>query len=109
MTDPSSENSSVDRITALPSKVENYSSSSPNNGYRIPQEQQYGGNGAQRQGNGYQNQNERPPAVLRKEIAPRVPIKLGATSGNAQPQQMAQRPGQGEKRKSWFGKGFSKN
>lgn len=108
MTDPSSENSSVDRVTALPSKVDNYSSS-PSNGYGHPSQQQYGGNGAQRQGDGYQNQDDRSPAVLRKDITPRVPIKLGATSGNAQPQQTMQRPSPAEKRKSWFGKRFSKN
>jgi hypothetical protein len=60
-----------------------------------------------RQGNNYSGQR---PMVTRKEIAgPRVPIKLGQTSGNANagPPQ-TQRPGAGEKRKSWFGKRFSK-
>lgn len=107
-TDPSSENSSVDR--ALPPKepaeVYGFSGFGNNPQYLPPgsglNEQQIG-NGMQ-QGNGYQNQG---PPLPRKEIGPpRVPIKLGATSGNAQP--LAQRPSAGEKRKSWFGRRFSK-
>jgi hypothetical protein len=118
-TDPSSENSSVDRITPLPVKEpgESYGF----NGFGAnPQiappgsnlQDQYvanGSNGAQRQGNGYPSQG--PPPVPRKE-APiaRVPIKLNASSGNVGPggQNGQQRPGAGEKRKSWFGKRFSK-
>jgi hypothetical protein len=106
-TDPSSENSSTDRIPALTMKDagEQYGSSGYNgNGENI----QYpvGGNvQEQRQGNGYVGQKT---TVLRKESAgPRVPIKLGQTSGNAGPPP-TQRPAAGEKRKSWFGKRFSR-
>lgn len=116
-TDPSSENSSVDRIAPLPAKEpgETYGF----NGFGgTPQyappgsglQDQYvanSANGAQRQGNGYQNQG--PPPVPRKESASRVPIKLGASSGNVSPQNESERPSTGEKRKSWFGKRFSKS
>lgn len=116
-TDPSSENSSVDRIAPLPVKEpgESYGFAGfggtpqyapPGNGLQ----DQYvtnSTNGAQRQGNGYQSQG--PPAVPRKESASRVPIRLGASSGNAGPPSETQRPSAGEKRKSWFGKRFSKS
>lgn len=119
-TDPSSENSSVDRVTPQPVKEpgEAYGFTGFGN---TPQfappgvglKEQYGVNGstgAQRQGNGYPNQG--PPPVPRKESGiTRVPIRLGATSGNAGPPQnnVPQRPAAGEKRKSWFGKRFSKS
>ena len=116
-TGPSSENSSVDRITPLSSKDpgDNYGL----NGFgNIPQyatpgsglNQQYtasGSNGYQRQGNGYQSQNtgQGPPPLPRKEsTGPRVPMKLGKSNGNSQPE----KPAVNEKRKSWFGKRFSK-
>lgn len=113
-TDPSSENSSVDRIAALPVKepTENYGFNGfGGNPHILPPgsglQEQYS-SGAQRQGNGYYTQG--PPPLPRKEsVGPRVPIKLGATSGNAQPPTYGvQRPGAGEKRKSWFGRRFSK-
>ena len=113
-TDPSSENSSVDRVAPLPPKepVEIYGFTGFGNSpqYLPPgsglNEQYISNGGPVQQGNGYQNQG--PPPVPRKEsTGPRVPIKLGATSGNAQP--MEKRPGAGEKRKSWFGKRFSKS
>lgn len=112
-TDPSSENSSVDRIAPLPSKepVETYGFNGfGNNPQYLPpgaalNEQYVSNGGPVQQGNGYQNQG--PPPLPRKESAPRVPIKLGATSGNAQAPE--KRPGAGEKRKSWFGKRFSKS
>ncbi|KAH6675492.1 hypothetical protein B0J14DRAFT_652343 [Halenospora varia] len=111
-TDPSSENSSDDRINALPNKepAETYGF----NGFgNTPQfvppgagmNEQYGGNGQQKQ-NGYSNQRPPPP---RKDV-PRNggPIRLGETSGNAGPPP-AQRPAAAEKRKSWFSKRFSKS
>lgn len=112
LTDPSSENSSVG-IAPLPSKepAETYGFNGfGNNPQYLPpgaglNEQYVGNGGPVQQGNGYQKQG--PPPVPRKEIAPRVPIKLGMTSGNAQPTET--RPGAGEKRKSWFGKRFSKS
>jgi hypothetical protein len=102
-TDPSSENSSVDRIAPLPVKEpgETYGFSGFGAGpqYALP-------------GTGLQENSQRPgrgSTVLRKETSgPRVPIKLGQTSGNAGPQPSAQRPATAEKRKSWFGKRFSK-
>lgn len=116
-TDPSSENSSVDRIAPLPAKepgeTYGFNGFGGNPQYAPPgsalQEQYVANpsNGAQRQGNGYQSQG--PPPVPRKESASRVPIKLGATSGNAGPQNESPRPPTGEKRKSWFGKRFSKS
>jgi hypothetical protein len=113
-TDPSSENSSVDRIAPLPVKEpgDTYGFNGFGNGpqYLPPgsglNQLQYTNsmNGAQKQGNTYQNQA--PPPLPRKEsTGPRVPMKLGKTSGNAQ----AERPAPNEKRKSWFGKRFSKS
>ncbi|KAF4631526.1 hypothetical protein G7Y89_g6609 [Cudoniella acicularis] len=113
-TDPSSENSSVDRITALPSKepVEIYGFNGFGNAPQfvppgIALNEQIvanGQNGGQRQGNGYPNQG--PPPPPRKNG--RVPVRFGETSGNAAPQP-AQRPPAAEKRKSWFSKRFSKS
>jgi len=118
-TDPSSENSSVDRVTSLPPKEpgESYGFNGFGNNLQIPPpgsnlQEQYvanSSNGAQRQGNGYPSKG--PPPVPRKEVpVARVPIKLNASSGNIGPggQNQAQRPAAGEKRKSWFGKRFSK-
>ncbi|KAF8866450.1 hypothetical protein BDZ45DRAFT_272442 [Acephala macrosclerotiorum] len=116
-TDPSSENSSVDRITPLPVKdlgeTYGFNGFGTTPQYSLPgaglQEQYVANptNGAQRQGNGYQEEGA--PPVLRKDSAPRVPVKLSATSGNAGPQNDSQRPSAGEKRKSWFSKRFSKS
>jgi hypothetical protein len=118
-TDPSSENSSVDRVPPQPQK--DLGESYGFNGFGAdPQiqppgvhlQEQYvanGSNGAQRQGNGYPNQG--PPPVPRKEgPVGRVPIKLNPSSGNVGlgGQNPGQRPGAGEKRKSWFGKRFSR-
>jgi hypothetical protein len=118
-TDPSSENGSVDRVAPLPVKDpgEAYGFSGfGNNPQILPPgshlQEQYvanGTNGAQRQGNGYPSQI--PPPVPKKEApVTRVPIKLNTSSGNIGPggQNQAQRPSAGEKRKSWFGKRFSK-
>lgn len=106
----STENSSVDRITPLPHMKdagENYGFNGFGNGSQnmTPGFNQYsvdGQNGAQRQGS-YQNQGQ--PQVPRSELnAPRVPMKLGNSNGNAQ----NEKPAPPEKRKSWFGKRFSK-
>jgi len=119
-TDPSSENSSVDRVTPLPPVKEpgesyGFSGFGANPQIQPPGahlQEQYianGPNGAQRQGNG--NPNQGPPPVPRKETPiARVPIKLNASSGNIGPGGLnpGQRPGAGEKRKSWFGKRFSR-
>jgi len=115
-TDPSSENSSVDRIPPPPQKdlgeVYGFNGFGGTPQYQPPGigiNEQYGSNGAQRQGNSYQAQG--PPPLPRKESAgpPRVPIKLGASSGNGGVLTKEGRPSAGEKRKSWFGKRFSKN
>jgi hypothetical protein len=110
-TDPSSENSSVDRV-APPQKdpAETYGFNGfgnapqylpPGNGIN----EQYGWNGAQQQGGGYHHQG--PPPVPRKEPASaRGPIRLGASNANVITKDA--RPPT-EKRKSWFGKRFSKN
>jgi len=102
-TDPSSENSSVDRIAHMTQHepTENYGF----DGFGQNPQIQPPGEGLpsiQRQGNGYPS--DIPPAVPQKEMqVPRVPMKL--TAGNGGPaRQLAE-----EKRKSWFGKRFSKH
>jgi len=106
-TDPSSENSSVDRYGPPQQKepMDNYGfngfgGNAPIQppGYNINEQQQYyGSNGTQQQSYG------QPPQVPRKEHPEsRVPIKLGAGENGGS-------PSPGEKRKSWFGKRFSKN
>ena len=114
-TEPSSENSSVDRVTAVPQKIpsENYGLDGfGNNPQLLPPgsglAEPFSLNGFQRQGNGYQTSG--PTSLLRKDtgVPPRVPIKLGTTSGNIGPNNQS-RPSTGEKRKSWFGKRFSKH
>jgi hypothetical protein len=113
-TDPSSENSSFDRVLPLPPKepTETYGFEGfGNNPQYLPPgsglEDRYGSQGAQQQGYGYENQGS-PVARNQSGIPPRVPIKLGMTSGNAQPPPV-QRPAAAEKRKSWFGKRFSRS
>lgn len=103
------ENSSVDRITPMPvrepAETYGFNGFGGNPHYAPPgsglQEQQQGGNG-----------NRLPPQqrpqVSRKESAGKGPIKLGKANPNASPPE-TQRPAAGEKRKSWFGKRFSKN
>jgi hypothetical protein len=114
-TDPSSENSSMDRIAPqVPVKEpqETYGF----NGFGttpqfIPQVNGFNGqqsvNGMQRAPNGYADQGPPPPRKLGKQ-SPNQPMKLGNTNGNTGPPP-AQRPDVGEKRKSWFGKRFSKS
>ncbi|TVY28084.1 Uncharacterized protein LHYA1_G002606 [Lachnellula hyalina] len=112
MTDPSSENSSMDRVAPLPHKdVETYGFNgfgntpqyaSPGSGL----DQRQGPTGAARQGNGYQHQGPPPPS--KEGIAPRAPIKLGESNGNATPQPAEIPAAANEKRKSWFGRKFGK-
>jgi hypothetical protein len=109
-TDPSSENSSTDRIAPVPPMKDpgeqygfiGFNGLGENSQYTVGENLQ-----EQLQGKGIGNPGRR-QTVLRKETAgPRVPIKPGQTSGNAGPPP-TQRPATGEKRKSWFGKRFSK-
>ena len=111
-TDPSSENSSIDRVPPhVPVKepqetygfngFANTPQYAPANAY-APQ-----GNGFSPQNNGYGDQGPAPPRKLGKS-SPSQPMKLGNSTGNAG-SPPAQRPDVGEKRKSWFGKRFSKS
>ena len=111
-TDPSSDNSSLDRMAGAGMKEpsENYGLEGfgANPQFAPPGHglEQYASNGAPRQvNNGYKSQV--PPPVPQKGSSAtlRKPIKLGATSGNAGPAILAPVP---EKRKSWFGRRFSK-
>ncbi len=114
-TDPSSENSSLDRVAPLPVREpgEAYGFTGFGGNPQIaPLPAQYSPSDSpapQQQGNGYQYQNQGPPQVPRKEIFNRVPIKLGASSGNTGPPVEIKQPGAAEKRKSWFGKRFSRS
>ncbi|KAL2064938.1 hypothetical protein VTL71DRAFT_4078 [Oculimacula yallundae] len=113
---PLSENSSIDRVAPLPpvkEPGENYGF----NGFGGNPQFAPPGSGLQQQHNGFSGQprqsNGYPipaPQVPRKESASRVPIKLGKTNSNTGSQQYEpQRPAAAEKRKSWFGKRFSKS
>ncbi|KAH8602532.1 hypothetical protein B0O99DRAFT_679528 [Bisporella sp. PMI_857] len=129
LTDPSSENSSVDRIATLPHKdqPETYGFSGfggspsfqpPGSGIseqyssRNYGQQSYGQQNYGQQNYGQQNygqQNYGPPPVPRKEASgAKPPIRLGASASNGGPPP-AVRPTPGEKRKSWFGKRFSRS
>jgi hypothetical protein len=124
-TDPSSDNSSLDRVQPPAPPEHNYSLGfNGSNGYGGPQNNQvsnYASNGyggyAPKQADmpmmsgGYQGQIGGPPAPPRKESVqgpPRVPIKLGLSGNGGPTPYEAPRPGVGEKRKSWFGKRFSR-
>lgn len=103
-TDPSSENSSVDRFAALPAKepAETYGF----NGFGNTPQFVPPGSGLNTQDTNNvprQMQNQAPPPP-RKDMAPGGPIKLGVTSGNAGPP-----AAKADKRKSWFSKRFSKS
>jgi hypothetical protein len=107
-TDPSSENSSVDRIAPQVPIKEPQGTYGFNGFGTTPQfaPQAKGMNG-QRGPHGYVEQGPPPPRKLGKS-SPSQPMKLGDTSGNVGPPP-TQRPDVGEKRKSWFGKRFSKS
>lgn len=112
-TDPSSENSSVDRIHPLPKEpVDNYGFNGFGNNpqYAPPgsglNENSY--NGAQKPGNSYQSQAP-PPVPQKQDTGPRAPIKLGASTGNAGADTSIPTRPTAEKRKSWFGRRFSKS
>jgi len=112
-TDPSSENSSIDRVPPhVPVKEpqETYGFNGfGNTPQYAPQANAYApqGNGFSPQNNGYGDQGPAPPRKLGKS-SPSQPMKLGNSTGNAGPPPV-QRPDVGEKRKSWFGKRFSKS
>ncbi|KAK2628157.1 hypothetical protein QTJ16_002803 [Diplocarpon rosae] len=107
------ENSSVDRIAPLPAKapIESYGFNgfSPN-----PQYPTMGSAQPEQQDetNGYQQENGSPPQLPPKESAARVPIKLGKSKPNVSvsspPVSDPQKPPASEKRRSWFGKRFSR-
>jgi hypothetical protein len=111
-TDPSSDNSSLDRIAGVGMKEpsENYGLDGfgANPQFAPPGHalEPYVSNGPPRQvNNAYMSQV--PPPVPQKggSATLRKPIKLGATSGNAGQTNPAPVP---EKRKSWFGRRFSR-
>jgi len=109
MTDPSSENSSVDRIQAAESYKHNGGGKPPMQSYGSNPYGGYNADPAVVNGS-YGAQNSGPPPPPRKESnaeAPRVPIKLGSSTGGPSVYE-APRPA-GEKRKSWFGKRFGKS
>ncbi|KAK6587301.1 hypothetical protein PZA11_000591 [Diplocarpon coronariae] len=104
------ENSSIDRVAPLPVKEpsESYGFSSGSH-YptlaSVQQEQQSGTNGLQQE-------NGLPPQPPQKDSAVRVPIKLGKSNPNvnagSSPASDPKKSAAGEKRRSWFGKRFSK-
>ena len=129
-TDPSSENSSIDKIQQVPKPepIDNYGlngfGGSPQFQGPILEEYSHGapaygrpgyGRPNQSNGQGYQRNGMPPPPPPHappKDTAPRVPMKLGKpaqqlpiVNGNSPRAD----PEQGEKRKSWLKRRFSKN
>ncbi|EPE29675.1 hypothetical protein GLAREA_00835 [Glarea lozoyensis ATCC 20868] len=108
-TDPSSENSSVDRIAPQVPIKEPQETYGFNGFGTTPQfAPQANGMNGQRGPHGYVEQQGPPPPRKLGKSSPSQPMKLGDTSGNVGPPP-TQRPDVGEKRKSWFGKRFSKS
>jgi len=110
-TDPSSENSSIDRIQ--PAEMNRYNGA-PKPPMHNLNFHGYGPNTgeAPMMSGGYPGQNGGPPPPPQKDAmsAPRVPIKLGSSGADSGPTTYEPpRPGGGEKRKSWFGKRFGKS
>lgn len=109
-TDPSSDNSSFDRVAPI-SKAD-YGNNSPSNGqYGYQSNQQYPVGGAQQgyQAAGYPSQNNGPLPPVKDREPPRVPIKLGKSNGAPTPQYDVPTKAAPDKRKSWFSKRFSKS
>jgi len=105
-TNPSSENSSMDKITPMRDDGNNYGFNGygNTNSHLNPGHNQYnmsGASGVPRSS----NQAPPPPPHGQNSAPPRVPMKLGKTNSNT----MSEKPAPAEKRKSWFGKRFSKN
>lgn len=117
-TEPSSLNSSVDGIHALPQPPKEPMETYGFNGFGNNPQYLPPGSGINEQ-NGpprqpINNLNPNPPLPL-KDSTPRTPINLGITSGNSAPEKSVVeitkshvKP-QTEKRKSWFGRRLSKN
>ncbi|KAB8302043.1 hypothetical protein EYC80_005495 [Monilinia laxa] len=118
LTDPSSLNSSVDGIHALPQPPKEPMETYGFNGFgNNPQYLPPGSGINERNGNRrlpIGNQNQGPPPQS-KDSTPRTPMNLGITSGNSVPQKSvveitkSDAKPQPEKRKSWFGRRLSKN
>ncbi|KAF7878875.1 hypothetical protein EAF04_000078 [Stromatinia cepivora] len=117
-TDPSSLNSSVDGIHALPQPPKEPMETYGFNGFGNNPQYLPPGSGINEQ-NGMRRQqinglNQGPPPA-NKDSTPRTPINLGITSGNSGPQKSvveitkSDAKPQPEKRKSWFGRKLSKN
>ena len=126
-TDPSSENSSFDRmpIAERPGYEQGYNGyqtggqqQSYGNGYPQQQLQQSGGGSPAQayQGNGYQDQG-RPAPPPKADLGPAraPPMRLGKAAPSAPSQQQAQAldnygapVGREEKKKSWLGRRFSR-
>ncbi|KAL5347103.1 hypothetical protein ACLOAV_008246 [Pseudogymnoascus australis] len=109
-TDPSSDNSSFDRVAPI-SKAD-YGNNSPSNGqygYQNGQQQQYPVGGTpQGYQSGYPSQNNGPLPPVKDRVPPRVPIKLGKSAPGESTPQYDTIKAVPDKRKSWFSKRFSK-
>ncbi|KAG4028476.1 hypothetical protein MFRU_021g00660 [Monilinia fructicola] len=117
-TDPSSLNSSVDGIHALPQPPKEPMETYGFNGFGNNPQYLPPGSGINEQNGNRRlpigNQNQGPPPQS-KDSTPRTPMNLGITSGNSVPQKSvveitkSDAKPQPEKRKSWFGRRLSKN
>lgn len=112
-TDPSSDNSSADRIPAAMKTEHGESYGTHNNGNPQYPGAAYNGNGQYApSGNGmdHHNQANMGPPPPQHQSVERVPIKLGSAEPGAPTVYEAPQPQLGGKRKSWFGrKKSSKN
>ncbi|TAQ83687.1 hypothetical protein B7494_g7988 [Chlorociboria aeruginascens] len=110
-TDPSSENSSVDRIAPLPVPPKEPAETYGFNGFgNSPQFVPPGaGLPGDRFHGGQQGYDYGPPPVPRKQVNPQSPIKLGSTGNSPTSPEIQSRPPAAEKRKSWLSKRFSRS
>lgn len=114
-TDPSSLNSSVDGIHAIPQPPKEPTETYGFNGFGNNPQYLPPGSGINEQNGMRRQQIGQGPPPPTKDSTPRTPMNLGITNGNSVPQkpvvEMAKsnaKP-QPEKRKSWFGRRLSKN
>ncbi|KAF5878199.1 uncharacterized protein Bfra_000364 [Botrytis fragariae] len=114
-TDPSSLNSSVDGLHALPQQPKEPAETYGLNGFGNNPQYLPPGSGINEQNGARRQPIGQGPPPSNNDSTPRTPINLGITSENSLPQKSvvqitkSEAKPQPEKRKSWFGRRLSKN